>query len=368
MDILSIFLDLVKLSSPSKNERCVADYIKKSLSYYKDYLDIYEDNAGILIDGNCGNIIVKIDGQGEPIAFDAHMDTVEPCNAINPIIKDSIIYTNGNSILGADDKSGIAVMISIIHEIIEKKLPHPPLTFVFSVCEEKSLQGAKNLDLNIFEDHKYVFVLDGEGDVGSMILKTPYGCKGTLKVIGKEAHAGVCPENGINALCVASEAITSLNFGRINENTTSNIGVISGGTATNVVMGSVEMKFEARSYLKDELISLIENVKNTFKEICLSNGASFEEDLKYGTPGYNISEDDEIVKDFKKACSNLNLKFNPLSCGGGCNANVYRKNGINAVNLGLNMKNVHSTKEHISIEDLEKAKALCLELIKILSD
>lgn len=364
MDILYTFLDLVKISSPSKKEREVSNYIKNRLSKYGEKIKIYEDDTASKIEGECGNLIVQLEGNGDPIAFDAHMDTVEPCDKINPIIKDSVIYSDGTSVLGADDKSGIAAMISAIDEIIENDIPHPSLTFIFSVCEENSLQGAKNIDIDFLKKHKYVFAIDGEGKVGSIILKTPHGCKGTLKVIGKDAHAGACPERGINALCVAAEAINNLPFGRINKNTTCNIGVVSGGIATNVVMGSVEMKFEARSYDREELVDLIENVKNVFSDISRKNGASFEEDLKYGTPGYNVSEYEDIVKIFKKSCDDLDIEFRSLSCGGGSNANVYRKYGVDAVNLGIDMREVHSTKENIRIEELENMKKLIIKLIE----
>lgn len=365
MNILTHFLNLVKISSPSKEELGVSSYIKNIVSKYEE-IEIYEDNTGEKINGTCGNLIVKINGQGEPIAFDAHMDTVEPCEKITPILKGSKVYSDGTSILGADDKAGIAVMISLIEEIIEKNIPHPPITFIFSVCEENSLQGAKNIEKNIIKDLKYIFVLDGEGEIGTAIVKTPYGCKGNIKIIGKEAHAGVSPEKGINALCVAAEAISYLKIGRVDKNTTSNIGVISGGKASNIVMGSVEMKFEARSYEKEELIKFIDNVKNVFLNVCKKNNATLEENLRYGTPGYYIKENDSIIKIIKLACEKIGVRFNGISCGGGSNANVYRKHGINAINLGLNMKDEHSKNEHIDIKDLETLKRLLLEIIGIM--
>lgn len=341
--VVSIFLDLVKISSPSNNEEAVRQYILK-------YLDNY--NIVKEIDDN-GNIIADYIGPNKhTILFDAHMDTVKPCINISPVIKDGKIFSDGTSVLGADDKAGIAVMLELIDKIYRNNLQTCSIRFIFSVCEEIGLFGAKKLDDKYLKNIDFAFVLDGEGSPGSIVNKTPYGCKGSLKFIGKEAHAGVCPEKGINALYVASQAIVKMPNGRINENTTCNIGIIEGGIATNIVMPEVSMKFEARSYNLNELESLKNKVESICKETAKINNASFTSDLKYGTKGYYIAEHDDIIVLFKGACRNSDLPFKLESCGGGSNANVYRQRGVDAVNIGIGMKKVHTCEEYIEIKDI----------------
>lgn len=353
MSVESIFLDLVKLSSPSKEENLVSEYIKKYLSKYPE-LQIEEDNTGEIIGGNSNNLIVTLFGKKRHILFDAHMDTVDPCEKVNPQINGDFITSDGTSVLGADDKSGIALMLELIDYLISEKIPHPTITFLFTVCEEKSLLGAKNLNSKYLENIDFAYILDGEGPIGTAIVKTPHGCKGNLKIIGKEAHAGVCPEEGINAFVLASEATSKLTMGRIDQDTTCNIGVAQGGTATNVVMGELNLQFEARSYEREKLEQLIEKVKLAFSETCLKHGGKFEESLRYGTPGYKLEEDSDILQPFKNACLKANVLCQGVSCGGGSNANVYEMRGTRAINLSTNMQNIHSVNEKIAIKDLEK--------------
>ncbi|EOH96210.1 M20/M25/M40 family metallo-hydrolase [Enterococcus pallens] len=361
-DVTELFLDLVKISSPSKQERAVADYIKDYLSHYSQ-LNIIEDNTGEKIGGTTGNLIVQLPGKGSKLLFDAHMDTVRPCEQVKPQITEGIIRSNGSTILGADDKSGIALMLSMIDHLVRRDL-HPAITFLFTVCEEQSLQGAKQLDPSYLQEIDFAYVLDGEGPLGTAVVQTPHGCKGTLRIIGKEAHAGVCPEKGVNALVVAAEAINHIPMGRVDQETTCNIGVVHGGSATNVVMGKVEMQFEARSFDQDKLEALIDYVKDEFQRVCKINEAIFEENLSYGTPGYKINDQDDLIVPFKKACEKQSVRYQGAACGGGSNANVYRMRGINAVNLSTNMQNIHSVDETIAITDLHQMLEILLSLVE----
>lgn len=361
-DVTELFLDLVKISSPSKQEWSVADYIKKYLINYPQ-LEIVEDNTGENIGGTTGNLIVRLPGKGSNLLFDAHMDTVNPCDSVRPQITNEIIRSDGSTILGADDKSGIALMLALIDRLLQQD-SYPSITFLFTVCEEQSLQGAKQLDSSYLQEIDFAYVLDGEGPIGTAVVQTPHGCKGTLRVIGKEAHAGVCPEEGLNALAVAAEAITQIPIGRVDQETTCNIGVVYGGSATNVVMGEVEMQFEARSFDRGKLEKLISQVKEEFQRVCKMNEAVFEENLSYGTPGYTINDQDELIVAFQKACEKQGVHYQGVACGGGSNANVYRMRGTNAVNLSTNMKNIHSTDESIAVADLHQMLGILLTLVK----
>lgn len=355
--IINIFMDLIKVSSPSNNENDVRQYILRYLDNY-EIIKIVDDN---------GNVIADYIGTNKgTLLFDAHMDTVKPCSNISPVIKDGKIFSDGTTILGADDKAGIAVMLELIDKLYKKELKTCSIRFVFSVSEEIGLFGAKKLDDKYLKNIDFAFVLDGEGGPGSIVNRTPYGCKGELKFIGKEAHAGVCPEEGINALWVAAQAIVKMPNGRINENTTCNIGTIDGGVATNVVMPEVSMKFEARSYNLKELQSLINKVETLCGETAKRNNSAFISNLKYGTKGYYISENDDIMILFKEASRKSNLSFKLESCGGGSNANVYRQRGVNSVNIGIGMKKVHTCEEYIEIKDIQDTLMLIIKIAELM--
>lgn len=355
--IEEIFLDLVKISSPSGYEDGIREYIINFISSCPVSYEI----------DNYKNLIVNYHGNSNQILlFDAHMDTVGPCEQIIPVIKDDIIYSDGNSILGADDKAGIAACLYLIQQLTQIEVPIYSLRFIFSVSEEVGLQGAKHLDDKYLKDVLYAFALDGEGKPGSVVNKTPYTCKGGLTFIGREAHAGVCPENGINALYVASHAICEMPNGRINENTTCNIGVIEGGIATNVVMPQVNMQFEARSYIIEELEQLIDKVIEIGEKTADRFEAQFTSDLKFGTKGYNVKEEDSIICFLKTVCERCELPFALESCGGGSNANVYRQRGINALNLGVGMQEVHTCNEFIEIKSLMEMTKLLNAMIQII--
>ena len=360
--IITTFLDLVKIPSESGNEKEVKEYIVNRLQ--KLPLQIVEDEASNYVDGNCGNLIVHLEGEGKPIVFDAHMDCVQPCNEIEPIIENGVIKSRGNTILGGDDKIGVANMICLLEKIVEQNIVHPPITCIFSVCEEDGLKGVKNLDFSYIPLDSYIYVLDGEGTIGSVTTKTPFGCKGILKVMGKEAHAGVCPEKGVNAFLVASHAVNQLNIGRISENLTCNIGKVYGGTARNVVMGEVTMEFEARGFSKSEVETLIDRIIKIFEDSCTKMNATFTSEISFGTPGYELYSSDKILKQLRTICKSLGYLYKEEKCGGGSNANVYINRGYTAVCLGVNMKDVHSVNESVDIQDMLKLQELLIALVK----
>lgn len=342
--ITEIFMDLVKIPSLSTKEEKIRDYIIEYISPYKLNYKIDE----------IGNLIIDIKGESSQyLLFDAHMDTVGPCEKIIPIIRDNCIYSDGTSILGADDKAGIAVCLALIDDISKMSKCVYSMRFIFSVCEEIGLQGVKKLNSEHLQNVLYAFVLDGDGSTGNIIDKTPYSCKGDLVFKGKAAHAGVCPKDGINALYVAAHAIVKMPNGYVNENTTCNMGVVEGGVATNIVMSEVKIKFESRSFYLEELENLVDSVCIIARETADDFQAQFSSSLRFGTKGYHVLESEDIVQFFKRACDKCNLNFTTKSCGGASNANIYRQRGVSALNIGVGMKQVHTCQEYIEIKDLD---------------
>ena len=253
--LVQTFIDMASISSPSLKEREVGDYLLKALKELG--MEAYEDNAGEVHGGNCGNIIGVLKAPGKKkVLFSAHMDTVLPCDKVTPIIENGIIKSDGTSVLGGDDKGGIAAILEMISVIKENNLDHPEIIVVFSIAEEIGLRGARAFDIEKYSPD-YSFILDSSGKPGEAIIQAPYSAKGEMKIIGKPAHAGISPENGINALTVASHAITKIKLGRIDSETTSNIGIVRGGEAVNIVMPELSIMYEARSFKVEKLDNLL---------------------------------------------------------------------------------------------------------------
>lgn len=361
--VIDNFIEMAKISSPSLREREMGDYLINKLKSLG--LEVHEDNAGERYGGNCGNIIAVLKGNNgsKKILFSSHMDTVVPCDKIVPVVEDKIIKTDGTSVLGGDDKSGIAAIIEAIETIKENNIPHPEVVMIFSIAEEIGLLGAKAFDMKKYSPD-YSFILDSSGKPGSTIVQAPNSAKGEMKIIGKPAHAGISPENGINALYVASHAISKMSLGRIDSETTSNIGIVRGGDAVNIVMPAISLMYEARSFVKEKLDNLLADTDKLFKDIAKEHGAEFINNVKIGYNGFKIEKNSPILKAVENASNRLGLKYEEKSSGGGSDANIYNANGFMAVNLATGMSKVHTTEEFIEKVDIIDSARLVLEIIK----
>ena len=356
------FLDMVKISSPSKNERAIGDYLLEILKNLG--LEVKEDNAGEINGGNCGNIIGILKSPiKKRFLFSAHMDTVVPCEKVVPIIEDGVIKSDGTSILGGDDKGGIAAIIEMLRVIKENNLEHPEIIVVFSMGEEIGLLGSKTFDIESY-GVDYGFILDSSGKPGKIITKAPSAARGKLKIIGKPAHAGISPESGINALTVAAHAITKIKLGRVDAETTSNIGVVCGGQATNIVMPSIELDYEARSLSNEKLESLLSETFNIFEKVCEEFGAELENNVQVEYPGFALEDSENIVEIVKQACERAGIKSETASSGGGSDTNIYNSKGVPSVNLAVGMTKVHTLEEYIEIKDLVDLSKILVEIIK----
>lgn len=365
--ILDEFLRLVQIDSPSHHERDIADYLIKKLSAMG--LEVIEDDAGKII-GNIsgketGNIIARLKGNVKDtptLLFSAHMDTVEPGRGVKPVIRDNTVYSDGNTILGSDDKGGISAILEAVEVLREEGLPHGDLEIVLTVAEEGGLKGSKNLDYKSLKA-KYGFVLDCDGSAGTIITKAPSQYRITASIIGKAAHAGIRPEEGVNAIYVASTAISKMTLGRIDEETTANIGVIQGGKATNIIPELVNIEGETRSIDPDKLEQQTSLIVNTLEEVAREMGAKAKVEKVLLYPRLKLEESDQAVELAVKAAEKLGLKPSLVSTGGGSDANIFNGFGIPTVNLGIGMSKVHTTEEFIRIEDLVLNAKYVLEII-----
>ncbi|MCR3923588.1 MAG: M20/M25/M40 family metallo-hydrolase, partial [Firmicutes bacterium] len=276
--LVGSFLELVKVNSQTKNEREMADYLKGKLEEIG--LVVTEDRAGDSIGGNCGNLIGIMEGQADKPAllFSAHMDRVTPGENIQPVVEGDIVKSSGDTILASDDCAGLAGILEMLHVIKEKSLPHGRLEVVFTIAEEGGLNGAKALDIDSLQA-KLGIILDSTGDAGIVINQAPAQDEIIARIFGQAAHAGVEPEKGTNAIMVAAKAISMMDIGRLDEETTANIGIINGGKATNIVPDYVEVRGETRSLVEEKLVKATEAMVKSFVEAAGLENARVELDV-----------------------------------------------------------------------------------------
>ncbi|MGI6357220.1 MAG: M20/M25/M40 family metallo-hydrolase [Bacillota bacterium] len=346
------FIELVQIDSAPRQERGIADALKRKLTEMG--LEVMEDNAGAAIGGNAGNVIARYPGNvgdAPAIVFAAHMDRVTPGFGIKPVIKDDTIYSDGTTILAADDLAGVVQMLEGVRVMQEQNLPHGDVELLFTISEEGGLFGAKNLERNLLKA-QYGYFLDGGGDVGTIIPSAPAQSKIDAQIIGRPAHAGIEPEKGISAIQVAADAISNMKLGRIDEETTCNVGIISGGLATNIIPEVVELRCEARSRNADKLSAQVEHMVGAMKAAAERWGAKAEITVSESYPPMNLSEDDKVVQIAVDAAKALGLSPTLVPTGGGSDANILNGKGLPAVVLGIGMEKVHSKEEFITIKQL----------------
>ena len=361
--IVNEFLKYVQIDSETKNEKQFADFIANELREIG--LEVTIDDAGEKVGSNTGNVIAKLAGakEVEPILFSCHLDTVSPGNGIKPVIKDDVIYSDGTTILGGDDKAGIAAVVEALRVIKENNVEHGPIEIAFTIYEEGGLFGSKNLDYSKL-DSKLGFVLDSGGEPGKIIVKGPAQDKITAVVKGRPAHAGVCPEEGISAIEVASHAISNMKLLRIDEDTTANIGSMIADGPTNIVSPELTIKAEARSLVNEKLDKQSEHMVKCLKDAAEKFGAEVDIDVQRMYGAFSVEESDRIVEIVKHASSSLGFPISIAATGGGSDTNVLNANGIKAVNLGIGERKPHTLEEHLHIKDLIDSTKLIIEIIK----
>lgn len=356
------FLDMVHIASPSRHERKMADYVTRVLAELG--ADTAEDKAGEIIGGEAGNVIAQFRGtvEGAPtILLSSHMDTVTPCDNIEVIEEDGIIRTDGRTVLGGDDKAGIAAILEALRVVKEKDIPHGNIEVVFAIAEEAGLLGSKNLDRDLVRA-EMGFVFDSSGVPGQAIIKAPSSNAMHMTVRGKKSHAGLAPERGINAITLAARAIAEAKQGRIDDETTANIGVIKGGTATNIVPDVVEVWAEARSHNEEKLERATEALLAPFRKI--ADGGSCDIEVTREYDAYSLDETEPVVGVVRDACKRAGLTVDLVATGGGSDGNNFNRLGLPSVVLGVGMTDVHTTAENIRIVDIENSARLALAIIQ----
>ena len=359
--LLSTFLDYVQIDSESTHEGAMAARIAQDLKAIG--CQVYVDNSGEQTGSETGNLYCTLPGNadGEPILFAAHMDTVVPGVGVKPVITDGVIRSSGDTVLGGDDKSGVVAIVEALRTIVEQNLPHPTIEALFTVCEEIGLRGSRHMDYSRITAKKAA-VLDSSGDAGKIIVSAPGQYKLNAVVVGRRAHAGVAPEEGISAIQVLAEAISNMKLLRIDEETTANIGTISAQYATNIVPERAELIGECRSRRDDKLEAQGKHMMDCLQTACEKYGATLEGGLTRAYSAYSHAEDDPFVQEIMAACRKAGLEPSLAASGGGSDANNMSANGLKALVLGTGMAKVHTTQEEITVKNLEDTAALVLAM------
>jgi len=359
------FLELVQIDSESGNEAEIAGVLKAKLEALG--LDVVEDDTKEKTGLGSGNLIARLKGtvaSADPILFSCHFDTVTPGNGVKPVINGDIIETDKTTILGADDKAGIAALLEGIRLLKEGNVAHGDVEFVLTAGEEIGLLGAGALDMKSLSA-KYGFALDSGGSVGEIIVASPDHAKIKAKIHGVAAHAGVAPEDGVSAIEIAAKAITNMPLGRLDEELTANIGMISGGERTNIVCDLVEITGEARAITFSKLENQMKIMSEALENAAAERGCKVDIEVSYERVGYKLEETDPVVEVAKAAITKIGREPDLQATGGGSDANIFTTiGGIPIANLGVGYLDIHSKDEKMPISELVKMAELVVEIVK----
>jgi tripeptide aminopeptidase len=361
--VLDLFLELVSIPSPPGEERLVAERVREELRALG--LEVAEDDAGPKIGAAVGNLYARLPptAPGVPIFFCAHLDTVPPAGPLRPVVEDGVVRNRGGTILGGDDKSAVAAMLAAVRRIVEEGRAHAGLELVFTAKEEVGLRGASAFDCSRL-CARYGYVYDQAGPIGEIVLGSPSAFQIDVVFSGRSAHAGMAPEEGRSAIAAAARAIADLRLGRIDEETTANVGTIEGGTARNVVPERCFFRAEARSHDEAKLADLVREMEETIAFAAALGDCEAETTVERSYRAYRFRPEDEVVR---LACAALRSSgFEPSFAlsGGGADANVFNERGIPCLVLANGMTDIHTPDERIAVSDLEAMVEVTLALVE----
>lgn len=364
------FTQLCEVDSPSFEEKPMADFMTELLTELGAEL-VTEDTSAKHTGSNSGNLIARFPGtvNKEPVFFACHMDTVSPGRGIQVYRTGDIFTSRGNTILGGDDKSGIAAIVEMIRVLHEDALPYGPMEIILTTCEEVGLLGAKNLDTGLVQS-RYGYALDSTG-INRVVLGAPAANHLKIEVHGISAHAGLNPEQGVSAFCLAARAIADLRLGRLDEQSTANFGLISGGVARNIVPDLITIEGEVRSHSPEKLRDYTREIESTFRNVVMgwssqlggNRQPSVEITVEPEYPVMRIGDDDPVITRVKRAADILERELVFEVSGGGSDANIFNSYGLQTAIIATGMDKVHTTDESLDLRDLVSVTELLLAIM-----
>jgi tripeptide aminopeptidase len=361
--MLDLFLELCSIPSPSGHERAVADRVGEELTGLG--LEWDEDDTAAALEGTAGSIYCRIPGEnghGDPIFLCAHTDTVPLDGRLEPFVEDGVVRNAGGTILGSDNKAAVVVMLEAIRRILREGTPHAGIELVFTPKEEVGLQGA-----SAFDHTRLVartgFVYDQGAPIGEVVLGSPHAHTIDFRFHGRAAHAGMVPEEGRSAIAAAARAIADFRLGRLDDETSANVGVITGGTGRNVIPEWCTFQAELRSQDEQKAADLLREMLETAAFAASLGECELESEVKPSFPGYRFRESDRAVRLAATALTACGFEPSYALSGGGADANVFNARGLQCVNLANGMMEIHTPDEHIAVADLEAMVDVTLALV-----
>lgn len=361
--LITDFLELVQINTPTGQEAPVADRLEAELRGLG--FDTSRDRAGDAIGGNAGNLFAFKKGtlpRAPSIMLNAHMDTVQPTEGLVPIVEGGWIKSSGDTILGADDKAGVAAIMEGVRSLIDEGDDHGDLEVVFTIAEEVGLLGARNMDFSKVRS-KLAYVFDSGPPAGCIVQSAPTHEVFHVTFRGVASHAAVAPERGVNAIMAAAKAIERMELGRLDERTTCNVGVIHGGSATNIVPDLVRVDAEARSRDPETLERVVREMTAAFEAGAAEVGAEVEIEVDRHYMGYEIPEDDELVRWAQEAAGTIGFVPVIRHGAGGSDANIFNAKGLKALVIGVGYYDPHGVTERIEIADMVRAAEMARALV-----
>lgn len=369
--LASTFTALCNISSPSRREGKISAYLKELFSGLgADF--IHEDGSAVRTGSESGNLIIRFQGtapEKEGFFLSCHMDTVEPADGVEVVRHGDIFTSKGETILGGDDKTGIAAILELIAVLKERQLPFPTLEVIVTTCEEIGLLGAKHLEYQLLTTG-YGYALDSTGN-NHLVVGAPAAKKFEIEIRGMAAHAGLCPEAGINALTLATTALSTLTMGRLDSESTCNFGLIQGGVATNIVPERVRLKGEVRSHDPRKLQRYTAEIFGAFeKAVAAWQGTpahgehrpTVRIEIVDDYPCLLLGEDAPVVARIRKAAAACNKDLRYIVAGGGSDANIFNGFGIPTAIVASGMEKVHTVEEQVDLNNLVNLTELLLAL------
>jgi len=361
--LIDTFFRLLRIKSPSGDEKEIVKYVREILSGLG--LKVEVDDSGKKYGSNSGNLTAFLNGTKPgmmPLFFGAHLDTVALNGEVIPYMDNGIIRNkNTKCILGGDDKVAVAAIIEVIRYIVENNIETGDIYIIFTISEEIGVVGAKYVDMDKI-GAEYGFVFDAHGDIGTVYNQAPYQNSIDAEFTGKAAHAGIEPEKGINSIKAAAIAISNIRFGRLDNETTTNIGKINGGVARNIVPENTKITLEARSLGEPKLEKVTKEMIASLKKASSNTGCKLKYKLIREYDGFKIDLKEIPIKIAFSAIKKIGIDPVVASSGGGSDINVFNSKGKRAVNLSSGMEDVHTNTEYVKTSQLEKLAQLILEI------
>lgn len=356
------FEQLCRIPSPTGDERAVADWLTAELIALG--LSVVEDDAGTLVGANAGNLLVRIPGVSERwLLLCAHMDTVPPVSTLEPVLRDGYYQNAQPGILGADNKSAVAALL----EVARRYAAEPPpvgIELLFTISEETGLHGAAAFDASQLTS-SFGYVFDHASPIGEVITASPTYMRINAEIQGRAAHAGLHPEQGINAIVAAAKAISTLPQGRLDAETTANVGLIGGGTATNVVADRCSLEAEVRGIEQSRVDEVVTETVDALQDGADGAGADIDIQLRRMFAGYRVRASEPSYQLAERALAAIGYTPRPISSGGGSDANAFRLNGLEVTNLANGTERAHERTERVAETALVDGLALALALIEL---